>query len=160
MVKPVDYAAMNERTCSKCGLTKPVAEFNRYVDASAPIAGWRYHSWCRDCANARSRIYGTQNRSRRNERLREWRAANPEAARRKDRRARLKRKYGLTEADLDAMKNEAANKCALCDREVKLVIDHDHSTGRVRGLLCGQCNTLLGWLERDGVRGRVDSYLA
>ena len=159
MAKPVNYASLTERTCSKCKTTKPISEFNRYDDPTAPLTGWRYYSWCRECSNTRSRTYGTENRPRRNERLRAWRAANPEAARKQDRRARLKRKYGLTEADLDSMKNAAENRCALCEREVRLVIDHDHSTGRVRGLLCSQCNTMIGWLERPGVRSKVDGYL-
>lgn len=159
MVRPVDYAALTERTCSRCHVTKPVAEFHRYVDASAPT-GWRYHSWCRPCANERARTYGTENRQRRNQRLRAWRQANPEAARAYDRRQRLRRQYGLSEADLDAMKVASGGRCALCERRTELVIDHDHATGNVRGLICAQCNTLLGWLERPGVRGKVDDYLS
>ena len=158
MTKAIDYASMTERRCSRCGQTKPVSAFNRYADRSAPLTGWRYHTWCRPCANEDSRRYGTANKPRRNERLRNWRQANPEKARELDRRRRLKR-YGLTQQDVDAMAAAQGGRCLLCRRKAELVIDHDHSTGRVRGLICGQCNTLVGWLERPGVRVKVDAYL-
>lgn len=58
------------------------------------------------------------------------------------------------------MKIASGGRCALCERRTELVIDHDHATGKVRGLICAQCNTLLGWLERPGVREKVDDYLS
>ncbi len=47
--------------------------------------------------------------------------------------------------------------CAICHRELHelehgLVVDHDHVTGKVRALLCGNCNTALGLLADDVVR--------
>ena len=158
MVKPVDYASLTERRCSRCKATKPVSEFNRYADPSAPLSGWRFYAWCRGCSRQQSAAYGSANKPRRNERLREWRKANPEKARALDRRRRLKR-YGLTEQDVDAMSAAQGGRCLLCRRKGELVIDHDHATGRVRGLICGQCNVLIGWLERVGVRAKVDAYL-
>jgi hypothetical protein len=159
VTKAIDYSTLTDRTCSRCKATKPVSEFNRYSDPAAPLTGWRYYAWCRECARAGSRAYGAANRARRNERLRAWRKANPDKARELDRRRHLRR-YGLTQESVDAMRVAQGGRCALCRRKTELVIDHDHATGRVRGLTCGQCNTLLGWLERVGVRARVDTYLA
>lgn len=76
-----------------------------------------------------------------------------------ERRAyRLAQKFGITVAQYDAMFAAQHGACALCDTsfgEKVPHIDHDHTTGRVRGLLCVGCNTGLGILE---IRG--DSWLA
>ena len=61
----------------------------------------------------------------------------------------LRRQFGITHDDYDRMLIEQNNGCAICGRkprngEKSLVVDHDHVTGTVRGLLCGKCNTSLG----------------
>lgn len=58
---------------------------------------------------------------------------------------RLATTYKITIGDLRAMRDRQANACAICRSDTaKLVVDHDHQTGRVRGLLCSTCNTGLG----------------
>jgi len=62
-------------------------------------------------------------------------------------KARLKairRNYGLTEEDVAKLHRTHDGRCAICSQVKKLVIDHDHSTGDVRGLLCDPCNKALG----------------
>jgi hypothetical protein len=160
MVKPVDYAALTERPCSKCGETKPVAEFNRYDDPTAVLTGWRYYSWCRPCSNDRARTYGTENRERRNKRLRAWRRANPEAAKVKDRDAKRAR-YGLTaESEAEAFAKHDG-KCWLCRTRPAKVRDHDHKTGEFRGVLCHGCNSVtVARADADpGYLARVAAYL-
>lgn len=71
----------------------------------------------------------------------------------------LKRTYGITSQDYQRMHKEQGGKCAICGGEgflmnterhkVKLVVDHDHSTGEVRGLLCHNCNRALGLLHEN-----------
>lgn len=62
---------------------------------------------------------------------------------------------GLTAGEYERL---SAMGCALCGgvdtRGYRLAIDHDHATGAFRGLLCGSCNTRLGWYERrvDAIR--------
>lgn len=103
---------------------------------------------CRECTSERNRAYGIANRERRNARLREWRRKNPEAARAKDVRARLMRKYGLTPAEVEEMRLSQGGRCLLCDSAAReLVVDHDHDTGAVRGMLCRSCNTIVGQVE-------------
>jgi len=60
---------------------------------------------------------------------------------------RLFREYGISESDYLRMKSEQSGKCLLCNETAKLVVDHDHSTGYVRGLLCHHCNRGLGFFS-------------
>lgn len=54
------------------------------------------------------------------------------------------KRYGITLDDYNDMFSGQSGKCAICGAESKLMIDHDHTTGEVRGLLCLRCNTGLG----------------
>jgi hypothetical protein len=113
---------------------------------------------------------------RRRQQQREWRAANRDAhraytrkwkAEHPDRKApydpekqrqRVPAKYGV---DYDAMLKAQGGVCALCGQPERvahvkhLSVDHDHTTGRVRGLLCVGCNISLGYYER-GYRSKLD----
>jgi hypothetical protein len=62
----------------------------------------------------------------------------------RDLTARLRRSYGLPLARYKQMFKEQNLRCAICKRNgQKLNVDHDHVTGKVRGLLCLRCNTLI-----------------
>jgi Recombination endonuclease VII len=63
-------------------------------------------------------------------------------------------RYGLTRPEMVAIERSHAGACAICRRETKLVVDHDHKTGKVRGLLCSTCNTGLGKLGDNADRLR------
>ncbi len=77
---------------------------------------------------------------------------NPEYTNVRTRVNRLKR-FGLTPEDYNKMFLEQDGRCAICSRhqtefKMKLAVDHNHQNGKVRGLLCGDCNRALG-LFRD-----------
>lgn len=126
-----------KKKCTKCG--KPYPPTKKYFYPWANKCG--LHSWCRKCYNADMRI-----------RLRKWRKENPERARAhwqkvtpKQRRAKRLRQYGLTEDSFQAKIKKQNGGCAVCRKETeKLVVDHDHKTGLTRGLLCRNCNVMLG----------------
>jgi len=67
----------------------------------------------------------------------------------------LMRNYGITSSDYDRMLEEQEGKCAICkspstnSRSKYFMVDHDHDTGAVRGLLCHKCNVLLGQADDD-----------
>jgi hypothetical protein len=68
---------------------------------------------------------------------------------RKD-RARL---YGITHVEVEDLYRAHGGKCAACgDGNVRLNIDHDHITGRVRGLLCTGCNLAIGQVKENTKR--------
>lgn len=74
---------------------------------------------------------------------------------------RLRWVYKLTVADYERMLTEQAARCAICQGEFpKLLVDHDHETGAVRGLLCAACNAGIGCLRDDIARlERAIAYL-
>lgn len=81
----------------------------------------------------------------------------------------LRSKYGISLKDYETMLVEQGSRCACCNKhiseclrkgEINLHVDHDHTTGKVRGLLCCNCNTLIGKLKDDiDTAARVISYL-
>jgi hypothetical protein len=99
------------------------------------------------------------NREKHNSYARRWAKENPERHAANQRRAHLKKKYGLSEADFDALVLAQDGKCKICLKTPRgrLHVDHSHDTGKIRGLLCTGCNTRLGWFEQ--YEGVVTTYL-
>ena len=67
-------------------------------------------------------------------------------------------RYKMNRLDMIALHESQDCKCALCDKELKLFtgrtggfIDHCHTTGKVRGVLCNRCNTVVGGLENKDI---------
>lgn len=85
-------------------------------------------------------------------------------------RSRLKEHYGLDWKDYLALHEKQNGRCAICGRTVEevphrkgvthLAVDHDHSTGALRGLLCNFCNRGLALFEDDHLRlAQAGEYL-
>jgi hypothetical protein len=69
--------------------------------------------------------------------------------------ARVRKVYGLAAGEYQAMLDAQDGVCAICGKHpvtIRLAVDHDHQTGRVRGLLCRRCNRALGLWEADEAR--------
>jgi len=83
--------------------------------------------------------------------------------------ANLQRQYGISEADYDAMLVAQNGVCKLCGKPPKeggklaasrLHVDHDHESGRVRDLLCNNCNRGLGFfVENPALMRAAADYL-
>lgn len=70
------------------------------------------------------------------------------------RKSHLKIKFGVTPEQYDEVLKQQNFSCAICEKhtlefEKRLAIDHDHKTGKIRGLLCMFCNTALGKFNDD-----------
>lgn len=116
------------KTCTACLRVLDKSDFHKN---KATKDGRCYQ--CKDCNYKKSR---------------EWKDKNKE----KSKEHQLKRKYGLTYADYGALLAEQKGGCAICflpfDKAPRgvLFVDHCHTTGKVRGLLCANCNTAIGLL--------------
>lgn len=67
----------------------------------------------------------------------------------RQRPGRIKRKYGITVDEYDALMSKQVGRCPICKQATDLVIDHCHRSGKVRALLCDRCNRLLGVADDD-----------
>lgn len=129
----------NGKTCSDCGHFKSMDEYS-------PGRGYRggKRSQCNACK------YATFCR---------WRDANRSKVRAYDRKAKLKSDYGISPEDFTAMWEAQGGLCASCETPLRrgkggAAIDHCHTSGRVRSLLCCPCNTSLGAHKEDHKRIR------
>ena len=72
----------------------------------------------------------------------------------------LRRSYGMTNAEFQAMVDAQGGLCAICVERPAVHVDHDHKTGQVRGVLCFPCNAALGqFRDRTDLLARAASYL-
>jgi len=107
----------------------------------------------------RQRVYSVKyhaaNKEARNEAARKLWNEMPER-RENDRRKKLKARFGITLEQYDEMFNAQDGACKICKNPEtienrRLAVDHDHSTGKIRGLLCFKCNTIVGHIENSGL---------
>ena len=100
--------------------------------------------------NAASRTYYEKHKERLKAKARKYHAEHKTPKRQQAAWLRgLKSRFGINEADYMLMYTEQRGRCAICGKTEKkrLAVDHDHVTGEIRGLLCGSCNTKLGFYE-------------
>lgn len=75
-------------------------------------------------------------------------------------------RYGMTRLDQLALYESQNKKCCLCESEIEMFdghkggfIDHDHTTDKVRGILCNRCNTVVGGLENHKNINKLLQYM-
>ena len=134
------------QNCRKCGQEKPLVAFHK--DRARPNG---YRNMCKSCYSDFHAKYYEE---------------NTEKVKSRNRRIWIERIYGKSLEEIENIKQEQQNCCALCgdlldekDNQ-KVHIDHDHKTGKVRGILCRWCNTGLGQF-RDSIErlGKAIAYL-
>lgn len=152
---------MHTKRCSHCKHDKDVSQFNKRNPKG-------YYSWCKRCVadqknqrrrdpeyrlktqESQRRCYAN-NASYRSNVLASKKAKNADGSLSKQRyKMALKRKYGLSTAQFDAMVDQQQGMCAICSNALECV-DHCHVTGVVRGLLCNRCNLGIGMLDDNPV---------
>ena len=90
-------------------------------------------------------------RARENARSRAYHHAHKHEINPRRRGAHFQSRYGISRADYDALLKRQGGVCAICAKPSKrtLCVDHCHVIGTIRGLLCHNCNTALGYLKDD-----------
>ena len=125
-----------------CGKLKPISEFYRNSEA---VSGFSYQ--CKECRNkSRKEIYSKTDNFQR-------------AARRG-----ILKKFNMTLNEYDELLEKQNGVCAICGEINKhgwrLAVDHDHRTGKIRGLLCHYCNVALGQVnENVNTLSKMITYL-
>lgn len=100
---------------------------------------------CKQCVKAYNSKRYSENKEKIKENVRQWKAKNPSKVKSLLKSWRI-RQYGITIEQYEKMLERCGGLCEICYKSRKLHIDHDHKTGKVRGLLCFDCNTAIGKL--------------
>jgi hypothetical protein len=161
---------MDSRVCTQCNTLKPIGSFYKKQQ------GKYLHSECKECTKISLAEYRKNNPGKikeankasylkkREDRIKdakEWKDKNPDKI--KEIRDKFKQRYpdysristlkrhGLTLEEFGLMLSQNNNSCWICNTSFKTIpeakIDHCHTTGKVRGLLCSNCNTALGLIK-------------
>lgn len=162
------------KTCPKCGVEKQLIDFCKNKNAKDGHA-----CWCKSCKSECNKEYYSrpENKARRDEYRKEYYNNNKEklAKYRKEYRQRsnvkknaaeyyLLQKYGITMEGRNKIIDDQGGRCAICECELDMAkntcVDHDHKTGRVRGVLCNNCNKALGFIQDNPeIISRMVNYL-
>jgi hypothetical protein len=170
-----------QRRCGTCHVVKPSDAFNRSRQTKDGL-----HPRCKACRSearraaraadpegerAKYRERYARDRDKIRAKQAEYYRRNADEFNTSGREMYLLRTFGITVAGYEALHVAQGGACAICGepesrtdhrtgRPCRLAVDHDHATGRVRGLLCRKCNTAVGLLG-DSVGGieRALAYL-
>jgi len=173
--KPVEMFCKHKRMkdglnswCKSCA--NEVAKINRENDPELYRERckkyYRTHTERVSAANKKYRAAHTEETKLKNklyrenhkEEIKEYRCSHVEYHRTKRRECHLKHQYNLSQEEYEALVNFQKGVCAICGKEEtavdpryktvrKMAVDHDHETGKVRGLLCSRCNKGIGAME-------------
>ena len=144
-----------KKRCRDCGGLKVLTDFHR--NRKRPDGR---QDWCKLCHNARAKLWRKKNPGYYDRRLKR----DPNYFRGK----KLLKLYGISLEEYERMYQEQGGLCRICGkpetrkvngRAVPLCVDHEHRTGKVRGLLCYSCNIALGFLEKSDWVRRAYAYL-
>lgn len=143
-----------EKVCPRCKITKPLDQFSSSGRPElGPVRNVR--SYCKPCGIDVDR---------------EYRRRHPDRHRKYTLRGNL-RKYGITPEQYSELLLTQGRRCAICGTEepgnkknsageTRFAVDHDHTTGKIRGLLCSRCNNGIGHFGDDvALMARAIAYL-
>lgn len=139
------------KTCNRCKKEKQLTEF--FKDKNNKTDG--HYSMCKECKQNSTLSWRMDNREKYNAVHRKYCKDNYQ-------KLRLQR-YKLTPESYAEMLLKQEGVCAICKKLPKgkrpLCVDHEHSTGKVRGILCYGCNRALHILDSPVLLQKAQDYL-
>jgi len=139
------------KKCTKCKKIKSLDYF--------PL--WKYskdgfNQRCKDCHNKYRVQWAKNNPIKKKQSSEKWLLNNLDYRQKVTLKSLLKNKYNMTLDDFDLLNKNQKGRCYICgknknnERFKRLSVDHCHRTGKIRGLLCNNCNSILG-LANDNI---------
>ena len=140
---------MLDLLCTTCNQQKPENEF--HANNKAPNRNYKGYK-CKPCEHVRRKELRKDPEwvKKQTERATTWRQDNLERSNRNIKNSHLKKRYGINLDEFETMIKLQDFQCAICAAQIKepagntANVDHCHTTGAVRGILCKPCNTMLG----------------
>lgn len=128
----ITFGDVTPKPCRKCGSTE------RHRDGR-----------CKQCCRRGSSAYYAKNKDKVRDNVLRWKSANRTHIKRVVASWNLRKKYGITIEDYEAILSGQDSRCAICRSDTsaggdRLAVDHCHKTGKIRGLLCFDCNVAIG----------------
>ena len=156
------YTPDGKRICTGCKLPKELTDY-----ASDPRYKDGLRSRCKECQNTYSKGYYWKDPETAGIKAKQYRVENPERHKEIRRNSHLKKEYGITQEEYLMMLDAQDNRCAICfctfnmaDSKLFPHIDHCHDSGKVRSILCQQCNLALGAIQdSDAIAMSMVKYL-
>lgn len=135
---------MDVKKCRHCNQEKPISEFSRQKKNKDGFG-----TKCKPCCKVLSQVYYHKNKEHLKAKAKAYMKANGGILNKKD--IDLRHRHGISLDEYNALLELQEGKCAICGgndygaaRYKHFTVDHNHVTGKIRGLLCGNCNTGLG----------------
>ena len=131
----MELSAMEElittktKICKDCGIDKKLTDFSKDF-----VKKDKLKTYCKKCAAIRFKM---------------WREKNIEEILLKDRIKHYIRKYGISKEKALELVDNRIGKCEICFNEKPLVVDHQHDTGNIRGMICSSCNSMIGYSKEN-----------
>lgn len=140
------------KTCSRCKVEKPISSFSKDKYRSDKL-----NCQCRSCKKYYKDLISPDELKNQNDRtaINRYKYYKNPDRKLKYRNAWLIKTYGINQDDYERMLLDQNGVCKICNKyrtqpgKNHLSVDHCHTTGKIRGLLCHVCNNTIGLFEED-----------
>lgn len=140
------------KRCAFCLEEKSKENFHKKAKALDGL-----HPYCKVCTATKNKSWYVENKERHAATCASWYSKNKEKANKSGTDWHYRNNYGISYEDFILLAGKQQNKCAICSTTLvfsgrgtnRAVMDHCHTTGNIRGVLCSSCNQGIGLLRED-----------